>query len=106
MSRRSSTSGAPMNDELTRIEDQLRRALKGGAWHGPAVLELLDGGAWHGPAVLELLDGVTAAQAHARPIAGAHSIWELVLHLAGTYGLVLRRIEGDGRPLRPDEDWP
>ena len=40
--------------ELERIEDQLRRGLEGGAWHGPAVLELLA--------------GVTAAQAHARPI--------------------------------------
>ena len=78
--------------ELERIEDQMRRALEGGAWHGPAVLELLA--------------GVTAAQAHARPIAGAHSIWELVLHLASAYRLVLRRLAGDARPLSPDEDWP
>ena len=78
--------------EIARIEDQLRRALEGGAWHGPAVLELLD--------------GVTAEQARAHPIAGAHSIWELVLHLGGAYRLVLRRLRGDGAPLAPDEDWP
>jgi uncharacterized damage-inducible protein DinB len=78
--------------ELARIEDQLRRALEGGAWHGPAVLELLD--------------GVTAEQARAHPIVGAHSIWELVLHLAGTYRLVLRRLRGEAEPLAPDEDWP
>jgi hypothetical protein len=29
-----------------------------------------------------------------------------VLHLAGTYRLVLRRLQGDATPLAPDEDWP
>ena len=81
-----------MSSELRRIEDQLKRSLEGDAWHGPAVLETLQ--------------GVTAAQAHAHPIAGAHSIWEVVLHLSGTYGIVLRRIRGDGTPIRAAEDWP
>ena len=79
-------------DDRSRIADQLRRAMHGEAWHGPAVLELLH--------------DVTASQAGARPIAGAHSIWELVLHLAATYGLVLRRVRGDARQLSPEEDWP
>lgn len=78
--------------ELERIEDQLRRSLEGGAWHGPAVLELLA--------------GVTAAQAHVRPIPGARGIWELVLHLGGAYRLVLRRLRGNATQLAPDEDWP
>ena len=78
--------------ELERIEDQLRRAVEGEAWHGPAVLELLA--------------GVTPAQAAAHPVAGAHSIWELVLHLRSDYGLVLRRLAGDGRPLAESEGWP
>ena len=30
-------------DELARLEDQLQRAFEGGAWHGPAVLEVLAG---------------------------------------------------------------
>src|SRR5215470_8593899 len=81
-----------MMGELERIEDQLRRGLEGGAWHGPAVLELLA--------------GVTPAQARARPIPGAHTIWELVLHLGGAYRLVLRRLRGDAAPLAPEEDWP
>ena len=42
-----------------------------------------DGEAWHGPALMELLDGVDAKTAAARPIATAHSIWELVVHLTG-----------------------
>jgi uncharacterized damage-inducible protein DinB len=78
--------------ELSRLEEQLGRAL--------------DSEAWHGPSVLEALEGVSAEQAAAHPVAGAHSIWELVLHLCGTYGLVLRRLGGDGRQLTEPEDWP
>ena len=81
-----------MNGELARLEAQLARSFAGGAWHGPGVLESLD--------------GVTPEAAHAHPVAGAHSIWELVLHLRGTYRLVLRRLEGDASPLTGSEDWP
>src|SRR5438128_1478401 len=81
-----------MQAELSRLEEQLGRALEGEAWHGPSVLESLE--------------GVSAEQAAAHPIAGAHSIWEMVLHLRGTYGLVLRRLSGDGRQLTEPEDWP
>src|SRR5215468_6269174 len=81
-----------MRAELNRLNAQLRKALEGDAWHGPSVLETLE--------------GVSAEQAAAHPIAGAHSIWELVLHLCGTYDLVLRRLDGDGRQLTESEDWP
>jgi uncharacterized damage-inducible protein DinB len=81
-----------MSGEARRLEEQLRRALEGGAWHGPALLEVVA--------------SVSAAQASAHPIPGAHSIWELVLHVASSYPLVLRRLGGDGRPLTPAEDWP
>jgi uncharacterized damage-inducible protein DinB len=78
--------------ERERIEDQLLRGLEGGAWHGPALLELLH--------------GVTAEQAAAHPVPGAHSIWELVLHLESTYSLVLRRLHGESPTLTKTEDWP
>ena len=81
-----------MNREISRLEDQLRRAFVGDAWHGPSVLEALE--------------GVTSEQASAHPIDGAHSIFELVLHLGGTYRLVLRRLNGDGAQLTTTEDWP
>jgi hypothetical protein len=81
-----------MTAEPNRLEDQLGRILQGKAWHGPSVLELLA--------------GVSAAQAASHPIAGAHSIWELVLHLSTDYTLVLRRLAGDGHPMTPGEDWP
>jgi hypothetical protein len=80
------------SNEIARLESQLRAAFEGPAWHGPALLELLR--------------GVTPAEASGRPIAGAHTIWEIVLHLTATYDLVLRRLRGDAKPLTPDEDWP
>jgi uncharacterized damage-inducible protein DinB len=81
-----------MTRDIERIEEQLRRSFAGEAWHGPSVLESLE--------------GVTPEAAYEHPIAGAHSIWELVLHLTGTYRLVLRRLDGDDRQLASDEDWP
>ena len=80
------------SNELARLESQLRATF--------------DGPSWHGPAVLELLRDVTPAEAAMRPIAGAHTIWELVLHLTAVYDLVLRRMRGDSRQLTPAEDWP
>jgi uncharacterized damage-inducible protein DinB len=81
-----------MSRELERIETQLRLSFEGGAWHGPSVLEALE--------------GVTAENACEHPIDGVHSILELVLHLTGTYRLVLRRLDGDATPLPTTEDWP
>ena len=80
-----------MSTEIERLEAQLRASFEGEAWHGPSVMETLR--------------GVGAADAHARPIAGAHGIWELVLHLSATYRLVLRRLRGDATALAPDDDW-
>jgi uncharacterized damage-inducible protein DinB len=81
-----------MSEELTRLEEQVRRAFEGEAWHGPAVLEALA--------------GVSVEEAAAHPIPGAHSIWEIVLHLAGTYRLVLHRIPGQSWNLTAEQDWP
>ena len=81
-----------MAGEMMRLEEQLRRALEGKAWHGPSVLEALA--------------GVSAEQASSHPIPAAHSIWELVLHMGSDYALVLRRLAGDGRQFTPEEDWP
>lgn len=55
---------------------------------------LADGDTWHGPALAELVDGVSAECAAAHPIAGAHSIWELVLHVAAWADVFRRRLEG------------
>jgi len=78
--------------EIQRILDQMLRAHEGDAWHGPSLREALD--------------GVTAVEAAARPVPGAHSIREIVQHLAAWEDTLLRRLAGE--PLRePAEgDWP
>jgi len=78
--------------ETVRIADQLRRAFGGEAWHGDSVLEILD--------------SVTAAQAAARPIKQAHSIWELVLHIAAWDGAVRRRLGGEALALSDEQNFP
>jgi uncharacterized damage-inducible protein DinB len=77
--------------EIDRIRDQYRRAFEGEAWHGPSVLSILN--------------GVTAEQAAAHPIPGAHSIWELTLHIAAWERACKRRLEGDPAQLSDEEDW-
>jgi uncharacterized damage-inducible protein DinB len=66
--------------EPARIADQLRRAFEGDAWHGPALLELLE--------------DVDAATAVAKTLPGVHSIWELVLHVAVWDNAACRRLAG------------
>lgn len=64
------------------------------------------GGAWHGPAMSEALSGVSAAEASARPIPGAHTIWEIVLHMTAWAGEVTRRLWDNATPLSGEADWP
>jgi uncharacterized damage-inducible protein DinB len=79
--------------ELDRIADQLQRAFYGEAWHGPSVQEVLA--------------GVTAQQAATRVLPPAHTIWELVLHIAAWKSIVQQRLEGvPAREIKPEEDWP
>jgi len=78
--------------EVERIRNQFERAF--------------DGEAWHGPSVLSLLNGVTAEQAAAHPIPGAHSIWELTLHIAAWEDACRRRLQGDPAQLADDENFP
>lgn len=79
--------------EVERIADQLRRAHEGGAWHGPSVKELLE--------------GLTAEQAAARPLEGAHSIWELVSHIEAWERAILLRLGGEpAKFYDTPEDWP
>jgi uncharacterized damage-inducible protein DinB len=78
--------------ETKRIESQLRRAHKGKAWHGPS----LD----------ELLANVTAEQAFAKPIRGAHTIWENVLHIAAWENAALQSLNGEKIQVPDEENFP
>jgi len=78
--------------ECDRIADQFYRGVEGDAWHGPPVRALLA--------------DVTADAAAARPIADAHSIWELVLHMTSWADIARRRLAGEVVEVTPAEDWP
>jgi len=70
------------------LADQIRRAF--------------DGEAWHGDSISEILHGVDATTASARPIANAHSIWELVLHITTWDDVTIQR--AGGKALMPSDD--
>ncbi|MFN0098413.1 MAG: DinB family protein [Gemmatimonadaceae bacterium] len=64
------------------------------------------GNPWHGPSRAMLLEDVTPAIAAWHPGAGAHSVWETVLHMRSWTREVERRLRG-GAPGDPaDGDWP
>ena len=75
------------------IADSLRRTLTGPMWHGDAVNQLLS--------------GVSATDAARRPVAGAHTIWELVLHMTAWANIAQKRLSSKAQP-EPTmaEDWP
>lgn len=55
---------------------------------------VLNGDAWHGEAVWKVLKDIPAATAAARPVSGAHSIWEIVDHMTFWEGVVVERLQG------------
>ncbi|MGZ8378637.1 MAG: DinB family protein [Gemmatirosa sp.] len=65
-----------------------------------------DGHSWHGPSLADVLDGVDARTALARPVAGAHSIWELTHHLMAWTREVTRRLAGQPATMPREGDWP
>jgi uncharacterized damage-inducible protein DinB len=80
--------------ETGRISDLLRRAHEGGD-------------AWKCPSLRELLGSVTAAQAAARPVPGAPSIWEVLLHITASAAIARRRLTGERGEALPEElAWP
>jgi uncharacterized damage-inducible protein DinB len=78
--------------ETARLADQIRRAFEGDAWHGDSILELLA--------------DVNAKTAAGHPIKNAHSIWELLLHIAAWDGAVIRYTGGQAVELKDKENFP
>jgi uncharacterized damage-inducible protein DinB len=78
--------------ETARIADQMKRAFEGNAWHGPALRELLA--------------TVSAEDARQRLLAGRHTIWEIVLHIAAWKRVVVHRLKGETMKQPPEGDWP
>ena len=78
--------------EIDRIVDQLQREHEGDPWHGSPLLNILE--------------SVTAEQASEKPLPGAHSIWQLVLHIIAWKGEVRRRLSGAPAAEPQEGDWP
>jgi uncharacterized damage-inducible protein DinB len=80
--------------ETERIWDLLQRSFEGNE-------------AWRCPSLRDLLAEVTAPQAAAHPIAGAPSIWELLLHTTAYEHVVRRRLAGEHVETLPEaQAWP
>ncbi len=78
--------------EVERIVDQMQRAFRRDAWCGSSLQEALA--------------GVSADCATARPLSNAHTIWEIVLHVAAWKGAVRQRLAGEPVRVPVEGDWP
>lgn len=67
---------------------------------------IYDGDAWHGDNLQQILTGISADKAFAKPISDAHSIWELVLHIAGWNETFTARLAGKSQAEPLDGDFP
>ena len=78
--------------QIAKLIDQLHRSVEGDSWQGPAIREILDG-----------LDAPTA---RSHPAPGAHSIWEILLHVTAWTRAVRSRLLGQVTELAGADDWP
>lgn len=87
------TTPTPERERAALAADRVRRSV--------------DGPMWHGAAVNELLAGVAHRDAASRPMPGAHSMWELVLHMTTWAEIANDRVHGKalGDPSRA-RDFP
>ncbi|HUJ94402.1 MAG TPA: DinB family protein [Terriglobales bacterium] len=78
--------------ETARLADQIRRAFEGETWTGDPLFEILK--------------DVTGAEAAAKPIPNAHSIWELVVHITTWDRIVAQRTGGTAVVPTDEENFP
>ncbi len=77
--------------EVQRIIDLVQRAYTGDAWHGPSLGELLE--------------DVDPEVAMAQLLPTAHTILELVRHIAVWQDAVVRRLNGEEYDVPEELDW-
>jgi len=78
--------------EINRIVDQMDRTFSGAAWHGPPLMQVLE--------------GVSAENASKHSVHGAHSIWELVNHIAAWNTIVGHKLKDEEVEVTAERDWP
>ncbi len=79
-------------NEINRIIDLLEREHAGEPWHGSPLQQILQ--------------GINHTKAAAKPVAQAHSIWELVLHIAACNNETRHRLAGAPAGVPHEGDWP
>ena|SRR5579862_7972298 len=67
---------------------------------------VMSGTPWHGDAIWQILDGISPAAAAARPLPNAHSIWEIVGHMAFWENVGVKRLQGERAGLVEDANFP
>jgi uncharacterized damage-inducible protein DinB len=67
---------------------------------------VMQGSAWHGDAIWQILDRISAEKAALRPIGNAHTIWEIVGHMAYWEGVATKRLGGLRAGLEEEGNFP
>jgi uncharacterized damage-inducible protein DinB len=67
---------------------------------------VLRGDAWHGDAIWQILDGVSPECAAHRPLADVHTIWEVVMHMTFWEGVAGKRLAGQRAGLDEALNFP
>ncbi|MDQ2773911.1 MAG: DinB family protein [Acidobacteriota bacterium] len=66
-----------------------------------------EGPSWLGPPLKELLSDIGEEHARRRGLTDAHTIWDLVLHIAGWLRIARERLSATHtRDMDAAEDWP
>ncbi len=67
---------------------------------------VMHGNAWHGYAVWQILSGIAAEAAAHRPLADAHTIWEIVMHMTFWESVAAQRLAGQRAGLDEALNFP
>src|SRR5208283_2479954 len=79
-------------NETQRILAEYDRVMRGNAWHGDPI--------WH------ILGTFSAESATQRPLAAAHSVWEIVMHMTFWEGVAAKRLSGQRAGLVEELNFP
>ena len=68
--------------------------------------QVMQGSAWHGDPTWQVLESISATTAGARPLADAHTIWELVMHMIFWEEVATERLAGRRAGLIEEKNFP
>ncbi len=68
--------------------------------------EVLRGAAWHGDPMWQILEGISPKTAAARPLPDAHTIWEIVMHMIFWEEVATERLAGHRAGLVEERNFP